>query len=188
MLLLLACVVLGIGFGLLLHKLFGKTGNEQTLAKENQQLKNDFERYQGQVNDHFSTSAELFERVSDDYRRLLGHMAEGTNKLDIELPERLLADFAVAPTPLKVLAEASEKPTQSDDQTAENSTDTNETAETANEPVDESPSNESPSNESPTSETLQVAESIHAVSTPANDLPAETTSSGDETEPDAKPT
>ena len=173
MLLLLACVVLGIGFGLLLHKLFGKTGNEQTLAKQNQQLKNDFERYRSQVNDHFSTSAELFERVSDDYRRLLGHMADGTDKLDIELPERLLADFAVAPTPLKNLAEESDQPTQSDD----------ETAETVSEPA-----NESPTSESPASETLQVTEGFQAVTASANDLPAEATSSADEPESDTKPT
>ena len=101
MLLLLTCIVFGIGFGLLLHKLFGKTGNEQTLTKENQQLKDEFNRYRSQVNDHFSTSAELFEKVSDDYRRLLGHMADGTSNLNVELPERLLADFEVAPTPLK---------------------------------------------------------------------------------------
>ena len=101
MLLLLTCIVFGIGFGLLLHKLFGKTGNEQTLTKENQQLKDEFDRYRSQVNDHFSTSAELFEKVSDDYRRLLGHMADGTSNLNVELPERLLADFEVAPTPLK---------------------------------------------------------------------------------------
>lgn len=173
MLLLLACVVLGIGFGLLLHKLFGKTGNEQTLAKQNQQLKSDFERYRSQVNDHFSTSAELFERVSDDYRRLLGHMADGTDKLDIELPERLLADFAVAPTPLKNLAEESDQPTQSDDETAETVTE---------------PANESPTSESPASETLQVTEGFQAVAASANDLPAEATSSADEPESDTKPT
>lgn len=173
MLLLLACVVLGIGFGLLLHKLFGKTGNEQTLAKQNQQLKSDFERYRSQVNDHFSTSAELFERVSDDYRRLLGHMADGTDKLDIELPERLLADFAVAPTPLKNLAEESDQPTQSDDETAETVTE---------------PANESPSSESPASETLQVTKGFQAVAASANDLPAEATSSADEPESDTKPT
>ena len=120
MLLLLTCVVLGIGFGLLLHKLFGKTGNEQQLATENKQLKEEFDRYRGQVNDHFSTSAELFEKVSDDYRRLLGHMAQGTSNLDVELPERLLADFEVAPTPLKAPDEGTQQPTQSVEQETDN--------------------------------------------------------------------
>ncbi|MBL4622152.1 MAG: YhcB family protein [Immundisolibacteraceae bacterium] len=163
MLLLLTCVVLGIGFGLLLHKLFGKTGNQHALAKENQQLKSEFERYRGQVNDHFSTSAELFERVSDDYRRLLGHMADGTNNLDIELPERLLADFKVAPTPIKALAEESDQPAQSSDETAETSI-------------------------KPGNETISIVESNHAVSESANDSSAETAASIDEQEPDTKPT
>ena len=149
MLLLLACVVFGIGFGLLLHKLFGKTGNEHSLAKENQQLKSEFDRYRGQVNDHFSTSAELFEKVSDDYRRLLGHMAEGTSNLNVELPERLLADFEVAPTPLK----APEKPTEQPAQSVEQESDS--------------------ADESINTETIIISEAEQPVESSANDEPTD---------------
>ena len=151
MLLLLACVVFGIGFGLLLHKLFGKTGNEHTLAKENQQLKSEFDHYRGQVNNHFSTSAELFEKVSDDYRRLLGHMADGTSNLNVELSDRLLADFEVAPTPLKAPDEETEQPAQSVEQETDNAEDvvdietmnTSETEQTGEPPANDEPTDSS---------------------------------------------
>jgi len=106
MALLLASLLIGVLFGLLLHKLFGRTANDSKVQAENESLRLEIETLRSQVDGHFATSAVMFQNLTDEYRKLLQHMADGARSLDVELPGHLLADFSAAAS----LPEPSEEP------------------------------------------------------------------------------
>ncbi len=108
MALLLASLLIGVLFGLLLHKLFGRTANDSKVQAENESLRLEIETLRSQVDGHFATSAVMFQNLTDEYRKLLQHMADGARSLDVELPGHLLADFSAAAS----LPEPNEKPSK----------------------------------------------------------------------------
>ena len=105
---LIASLVIGILFGVLLHRLFGKNSGNPEWQQEKEAMEEELRRYREQVNNHFSTSAELFQRLNDSYRDLLKHMADGTQELDVELPARLKHD-------INQIAALNNKPEQQED-------------------------------------------------------------------------
>ncbi len=108
MALLLASLLIGVLFGLLLHKLFGRTANDSKVQAENESLRLEIETLRSQVDGHFATSAVMFQNLTEEYRKLLQHMADGARSLDVELPGHLLADFSAAAS----LPEPSEEPNE----------------------------------------------------------------------------
>ena len=105
---LIASLVIGILFGVLLHRLFGKNSGNPEWQQEKEAMEEELRRYREQVNNHFSTSAELFQRLNDSYRDLLKHMADGTQELEVELPARLKHD-------INQIAALNNKPEQQED-------------------------------------------------------------------------
>ena len=105
---LIASLVIGILFGVLLHRLFGKNSGNPEWQQEKEAMEEELRRYREQVNNHFSTSAELFQRLNDSYRDLLKHMADGTQELEVELPARLKHD-------INQIAALNNKPDQPED-------------------------------------------------------------------------
>lgn len=106
MALLLASLLIGVLFGLLLHKLFGRTASDSKVQAENESLRLEIETLRSQVDGHFATSAVMFQNLTDEYRKLLQHMSDGARSLDVELPGHLLADFSAAAS----LPEPNEEP------------------------------------------------------------------------------
>ena len=98
MALLLASVLFGVLFGLLLHKLFGHTASDSKVQAENESLRVELETLRSQVDGHFATSGVMFQNLTEEYRKLLEHMAAGARSLEVELPGQLLADFSTAPS------------------------------------------------------------------------------------------
>lgn len=78
----LAALVVGIVIGVLV----GRSGRGSALkqrrsAQQIDELKNEYTRYQAQVNEHFMESAHLLRRFNDAYRDVNQHMARGANRL-----------------------------------------------------------------------------------------------------------
>lgn len=110
MALLLASLLIGVLFGLLLHKLFGRTASDSKVQAENESLRLEIETLRSQVDGHFATSAVMFQNLTEEYRKLLQHMADGARSLDVELPGHLLADFSAAASLPEPNEEPSEEP------------------------------------------------------------------------------
>lgn len=69
----------GIGIGLLL-----RSGHRQRVAElENElaQLQSDFDGYREKVNQHFLTTSELVQKMTDSYRDVYEHLATGSEQL-----------------------------------------------------------------------------------------------------------
>ena len=82
----------GLLFGVLLYHLFsGSKSRNGKLESQLQDLQDEFKEYQEQVGDHFSTTAHLINKLTDTYRDVHEHMANGADKLceDDEVRNRL---------------------------------------------------------------------------------------------------
>jgi uncharacterized membrane-anchored protein YhcB (DUF1043 family) len=69
----------GIGIGLLLRR-----GHRQRVAElENElaRLQSDFDGYRDKVNQHFLTTSELVQKMTDSYRDVYEHLAAGSEQL-----------------------------------------------------------------------------------------------------------
>lgn len=104
MVFLLISFLLGVLLGVLLQRLFHNSTNETALQAENESLQVELETLRSQVDGHFATSAVMFQNLTEEYRKLLQHMAQGAQSLEVELPTEILADFSVIP-PLNQLPE-----------------------------------------------------------------------------------
>jgi uncharacterized membrane-anchored protein YhcB (DUF1043 family) len=72
--------------GLIIGVLVGRSGQGSTLRQRRaeqqiEEIKNEYTRYQAQVNEHFMESAHLLRRFNDSYRDVNQHMARGANRL-----------------------------------------------------------------------------------------------------------
>jgi len=90
-----AALVVGIVIGVLL----GRSGQGASLRQRRaeqqvEELRNEFVRYQAQVNEHCMESAHLLRRFNDAYRDVNSHMARGANRLcnDEDWPAELGKD------------------------------------------------------------------------------------------------
>ena len=77
----IAALIVGIVIGVLV----GRSGQGSTLRQRRaeqqiEELRNEYTRYQAQVNEHFMESAHLLRRFNDTYRDVNQHMARGANR------------------------------------------------------------------------------------------------------------
>ncbi|GAA3570223.1 MULTISPECIES: YhcB family protein [Marinobacter] len=78
----IAALIVGIVIGVFI----GRSGQGSTLRQRRaeqqiDEVRNEFTRYQAQVNEHFMESAHLLRRFNDAYRDVNQHMARGANRL-----------------------------------------------------------------------------------------------------------
>lgn len=78
--------VLGLLVGLLLGGRFMRGGTDARKAAE---VLEEHERYRQEVTEHFERSAQLFSALTDDYRQLYAHLADGSQKLAEGVPQQL---------------------------------------------------------------------------------------------------
>lgn len=72
--------------GIIIGALIGRSGQGSTLRQRRaeqqaEEVRNEYLRYQAQVNEHFMESAHLLRRFNDAYRDVNQHMARGANRL-----------------------------------------------------------------------------------------------------------
>jgi uncharacterized membrane-anchored protein YhcB (DUF1043 family) len=72
--------------GLVIGVLIGRSAQSSTLRQrraeqQSEEIRNEYTRYQAQVNEHFMESAHLLRRFNDSYRDVNQHMARGANRL-----------------------------------------------------------------------------------------------------------
>ena len=83
---LIIAAAVALAIGLVLGLLIGRSGNGPSLKQRRaeqqiEELRNEYTRYQAQVNEHFMESADLMRRLNDSYRDVNEHMARGANRL-----------------------------------------------------------------------------------------------------------
>ena len=66
---------------LLYHLLAGSKSERGKLQNQLDELQNDFKDYQSKVSDHFGTTAHLINKLTDSYRDVHEHMANGAENL-----------------------------------------------------------------------------------------------------------
>ncbi|HEV8078501.1 MAG TPA: DUF1043 family protein [Marinobacter sp.] len=78
-----AALVVGILIGVLLGRSTGQGASLRQRRTEQQvdELRNEYTRYQAQVNEHFMESAHLLRRFNDSYRDVNQHMAKSATRL-----------------------------------------------------------------------------------------------------------
>lgn len=78
-----AALVVGILIGVLLGRSTGQGSSLRQRRTEQQvdELRNEYTRYQAQVNEHFMESAHLLRRFNDSYRDVNQHMAKSATRL-----------------------------------------------------------------------------------------------------------
>ena len=83
---LIIAAAVALAIGLVIGLLIGRSGQGPTLKQRRteqqiEELRNEYTRYQAQVNEHFMESADLMRRLSDTYRDVNEHMARGAYRL-----------------------------------------------------------------------------------------------------------
>jgi len=102
----IAALIVGIVIGAIV----GRSGQGSTLRQRRaeqqaEELRNEYTRYQAQVNEHFMESAHLLRQFNDAYRDVNQHLARGANRLCND--EEWMAELAEQ-TSRKRLEEVSE--------------------------------------------------------------------------------
>jgi uncharacterized membrane-anchored protein YhcB (DUF1043 family) len=102
----IAALIVGIVIGALVGRSRqGSTLRQRRAEQQTEELRNEYTRYQAQVNEHFMESAHLLRRFNDAYRDVNQHMARGANRLCND--EEWMAELAEQ-TSRKRLEEVSE--------------------------------------------------------------------------------
>ncbi|GGY69578.1 YhcB family protein [Marinobacter zhanjiangensis] len=83
---LILAAVAALAVGLIIGLLIGRSSQGATLRQrraeqQTEELRNEYTRYQAQVNEHFMESAQLLRRFNDAFRDVNQHMARGANRL-----------------------------------------------------------------------------------------------------------
>lgn len=78
----IAALVIGLLVGILIGRL-GKSSNpsQRRLQQQIDELRNEYTRYQAQVNEHFMESAQMVRRLNDVYRDFNQHTTKGATRL-----------------------------------------------------------------------------------------------------------
>lgn len=78
----IAALIVGVIIGILVGRFGQSTTLRQRRAEQQiEEIRNEYTRYQAQVNEHFMESAHLLRRFNDSYRDVNQHMARGANRL-----------------------------------------------------------------------------------------------------------
>lgn len=89
----IAALIIGIVIGAFFGRSKGGSSLRQRRAEQqSEEVRNEYLRYQAQVNEHFMESAHLLRRFNDAYRDVNQHMARGANRLCND--EEWLAELA----------------------------------------------------------------------------------------------
>lgn len=84
--------VLGVIIGYLACKKMGASLKEQALLQQQiEELQNQQQNYRSEVSDHFAETAQLFNQLTNSYRNVHNHLAEGAQKLAGESDTNTLA-------------------------------------------------------------------------------------------------
>lgn len=83
---LILAAVVALIVGIVIGVFVGRSGQGANLRQRRteqqiDELRNEYIRYQAQVNEHFMKSAHLLRRFNDTYREVNEHMAHGANRL-----------------------------------------------------------------------------------------------------------
>lgn len=78
----IAALIVGLIIGLLIGRSSqGSTLRQRRAEQQIEEIRNEYTRYQVQVNEHFMESAHLLRRFNDSYRDVNQHLARGANRL-----------------------------------------------------------------------------------------------------------
>lgn len=84
----LIAAAVGIGVGIAIaYAAFPWSKRARKLEKELEGVKESYDGYRGEVNQHFVKTSELFQEMTDRYRAIYEHMASGAQALCRETPE-----------------------------------------------------------------------------------------------------
>lgn len=84
--------VLGVIIGYLASKKMGASLKAQALLQQQiEALQNQQQNYRSEVSDHFAETAQLFNQLTNSYRNVHNHLAEGAQKLAGESDTNTLA-------------------------------------------------------------------------------------------------
>lgn len=84
-LLLILGIAVGALIGALAHRLFNaESTKNRRLEQQIDQLQRQHLKYQAEVSDHFSKTAELLSRLNSSYRDIFSHLAQGAERLGSE--------------------------------------------------------------------------------------------------------
>ena len=84
--------VLGVIIGYLASKKMGASLKAQALLQQQiEALQNQQQNYRSEVSDHFAETAQLFNQLTNSYRNVHNHLAEGAQKLAGESATNTLA-------------------------------------------------------------------------------------------------
>lgn len=94
---LILAAVAALIVGIVIGAMVGRSGQGSSLRQrraeqQTEEVRNEYLRYQAQVNEHFMESAHLLRRFNDAYRDVNQHMARGANRLCND--EEWLAELA----------------------------------------------------------------------------------------------
>ena len=83
---LILAAVAALAVGLIIGLLIGRSSQSSSLRQrraeqQTEELRNEYTRYQAQVNEHFMESAHMLRRFNDAFRDVNQHMARGANRL-----------------------------------------------------------------------------------------------------------
>ena len=100
-LLMAAIGFVGIGLGLLLARWLNNTPGKARLRAQLEQVESDFEAHKEKVNEHFVTTSELVNELTESYVRVYKHLSDGASQLSgvAELSRRLTLDEGDARLP-----------------------------------------------------------------------------------------
>ncbi|RLA05781.1 MAG: hypothetical protein DRQ54_07620 [Gammaproteobacteria bacterium] len=149
MALLIASCVLGIFFGVILQRLFGHSSNESEVQVENDSLRVELDSLRSQVDGHFATSAMMFQNLTEEYRKLLEHMASSAQSLEVELPEQMLADFSTVSTLAQLPEEPAEEQVNEMNKLADENSDEQSSDDASGETVDDATQTDSATEQDP---------------------------------------
>src|SRR5690554_8115417 len=77
-----AALIVGLIIGLVIGRSSqGSSLRQRRAQQQMEELRNEYTRYQAQVNEHFMESAHLLRRFNDAFRDVNQHMARGANRL-----------------------------------------------------------------------------------------------------------
>lgn len=173
---LIALLMLGIGIGLgvaIGRSMYSTEDHSEALQQEMDQLKKEYDDYRNSVNQHFATTSDLVNELTDSYRKVYQHLATGAQTLC--LPAGKTPDLELPQTPLYEAesdtrdTDTGETEAQPQEPAAEDSTETrgDDTAEST--PADAQASTENNEAPQPAEETSQASETAQAAEASSQD-------------------
>ena len=94
--------VIGTGIGILLHKLLhSESAKNRRLESQMDQLQDQHMRYQAEVTEHFTRTAEMLGRLNANYREVFNHLAVGAERLCSDTEFKSLVASTAPAKPLR---------------------------------------------------------------------------------------